>query len=503
MRLISRVVSGILIASISLGLLGFAGWRVYSAATADSSDRRTPARKHEIEYPVSTAKFEPRDVTPVLTAYGQVRAWSPLEVRAPADGPTTEVSENFRDGRFVAAGELLFRIDPEAAERRVMDAETAFVQARTELIEAKSALNFLIADEKVARNQLEVRKADRSRKEQLFKKQIVTAAVLEEAGVAVSIAERALAAKQNAILAGEVVQERAQKKLERAEVALNDAKRALEKTAFRAPFAGRLANVSATLGRRVRQDEKLADLIDPAAMEVSFRVRNSDIANLIDPQSADRVAPLPIKARLDLGQPVEVNGVLDRAAATIGTNQGGRTLIARLEGAEASALSPGDFVTVEVAGRPLKGVALVPYQAATDDGFMQVVDAEERLTEVQVTIERRQSDGLVVSNFPAGGSYVTARMPHLKFGSRVKRQLEKTQVDSLEPPALAATATSGPSSDAVSETDRGTLINYVRSSLKVADEYRREALEALSNGTVPRELFDRLQKRIAHRDDRL
>jgi multidrug resistance efflux pump len=500
MRLITRAISGLMIASVTLSLLGLAGWYLYSTVTAEKPGRRMPAR--EREFAVQTAQFVARDIAPVITAYGQVHAWTTLEIRAATAGPITELAENFRDGRAVVAGELLFRIDPETAQRRVRDAEAALVQARSERAEAEAALVFLNADEKAARTQLEVRKADLARKEQLRDKQVVTAAALDESTMAVSAAEQALAAKERAVVAGQALLERAEKNLERAGIALKDAERALLDTSYRAPFAGRLTAVSATLGRRVSQNEKLADLIDPGTLEVSFRIRNSEFARLIDPASSDRIIPQPIKARLDLqGHVVEVNGVLDRPAAVVDVNQGGRTVFARLEGAELSALRPGDFVTVEVSESPLRGVALVPHSAATEDGRMLIVGKDDRLAEVQVKIERRQTDGLIVSGFPAGESYVSVRMPYLGPGIKVKRQDGQPPADPAGPP-VAGNAAESPSEVALSEDDRAALMNHVRTSRRMPEEYRRKALEALSNATAPRELVERLQRQIQRRESR-
>lgn len=509
MRFFTRAVSGLLIASSSLALLAAAGWQVHSAVTAEKPGRAMPAR--EREFAVETAAFAARDVTPILIAYGQVHAWTTLEIRAAAAGPITEIAENFRDGRAVAKDELLFRIDPETAQRRVTDAEAALVQARSELAEAEAALVYLHADENAAKTQLEVRKADLGRKQQLRDKQIVTAAVLDESTMAVSSAEQALAAKQQAIVAGEALKERAQKNLERAEITLKDAERALLDTTYRAPFAGRLTAVAATLGRRVSQNEKLADLIDPAALEVSFRIRNSEFARLIDPQQPDRILPLPIKAKLDLqGHVVEVEGVLDRPAATVDANQGGRTVFARLNGAELSALRPGDFVTVEISEAPLNGAALVPHGAVSEDGRMLIVSADDRISEAQVKIERRQPDGVIVSGFPSGESYVTARMPYLGPGIKVTRQNGKTPSkpksepasDPAAGPAVAAASSLPADVVALSDTDRTALINHVRSSRRMPEERRREALEALEGATAPKALVERLQRQIQRRESR-
>lgn len=498
MRLITRAISGLMIVAVTMGLLGFAGWRVHSVVTAEKSGRKMHAR--EREFSVQAAAFEARDLTPVITAYGQVHAWETLEIRAAAAGPITEIADNFRDGRAVEAGELLFRIDPETAQRRVTDAEAALMQARSELAEADAALGYLRADENLARTQLQVRQADLKRKQQLHGKDIVTAAVLDESMMAVSSAEQSLAAKTQAIVSGEALKERAQKNLERAGIALKDAERALRDTSYRAPYAGRLTSVAATLGRRVSQNEKLADFIDPGALEVSFRVRNSEFARLINPDSPDKILPQPIKARLDLqGYVVEVDGVLDRPAAVVDINQGGRTVFARLQGAKLSALRPGDFVTVQIYEQPLQNVALIPHTAATEDGRILTVEGD-RLAEVRVDIKRRQADGLIVAGFPADKSYVITRMPYLGPGIKVKPQKQTPKNDASDP-AIAAV----PPPDnqiTLSDEQRVALIKHVRSSKRMSEQRRKEAIEALSNATAPKDLVDRLQRQLQRRESR-
>ena len=486
MRLITRAISGLLIASVTLALLGFAGWRIQSAVLAGKPNPTTPVR--EREFTVETATFQPRDVTPVLTAYGRVHAWSILEIRSAAAGPITEIGGNFRDGRIVESGELLFRVDPEVTQRRVMDAETALVQAKSELTETKASLVYLKSDEKAAQNLLMFRKADQGRKQKLRDKEILSAAALDSSNMEVSFAEQALAAKQKAVLSGEAALERAQKKFERAEVALRDAERALKSTTYQAPFAGRLSGVSTSMGRQVGQNEKLADLIDP--------------------QAPDRVLPLPIKARLDLqGRVVEVDGILDRSAPTVGSDQGGRTVFARLQGAQLSALRPGDYVTVEVSESPIQGVALVPPSAATEDGWMLVVGDDERLSETRVKIERRQGDDLIVSGFPAGKSFATVRMPYLGPGTKVKRRSTDPAPPVPQPkdeePAVADAQQHVPGEVALSDDDRDALIKHVRASSKMAEDYRRDTLQELSKAKPPRELVDQLQRQIAHGEERL
>ena len=192
MSFASRAISGLVLTGVTCALLGAAGWQIHSAVSNANKRKQPPARERTYVVDVDVVKL--RSVRPTLTAYGQIQAGRTLEIRAPGAGLITEISPNMRNGRAIAAGELLFRIEPETFERRVVDARAGLTQAKLELSEADASKRHLMLDVEAARLQAAIRRADLARKQKLHAKKLVTSTAQDESKLAVSVAEQAIVA---------------------------------------------------------------------------------------------------------------------------------------------------------------------------------------------------------------------------------------------------------------------------------------------------------------------
>ncbi|MBU2531183.1 MAG: HlyD family efflux transporter periplasmic adaptor subunit, partial [Alphaproteobacteria bacterium] len=323
MNFAKRAFIGLALTATTATLVGAAGWRLHAAVTNADMRVRPPAR--ERTYTVDVDALAKTTIAPIITAYGQIQTWNSLEIRAPSSGPITQISENFRDGLMVEKGELLFRIDPETAGRRVVDAKAALAQAEYELSEAALSLSHGEAEIAAATAETAIRRSDLERKLDLAGKRLTTSTVVNDAKLALSASEQAEMTKRQAVLVAKSRIDKAKASVKRAELTLSDAEKALRETSYRAPFTGRLTDVTATLGRRIAQNEKFAVLIDPAALEVSFQVRSEEFGHLLDPAAPHKLAPLAVKASLELsGRTITVDGRLDRTAAVADTQYGRR-----------------------------------------------------------------------------------------------------------------------------------------------------------------------------------
>lgn len=503
MRMLARALKGLTLTAVSLALVSYGGWRLYDAATSPNKPKQPGQR--ERAFAVDTGVLQTEKHAPTITSYGVVQAWTSLELRAPAAGPITEISPNVRDGLAVTKGELLFRIDPEIASRRVTDAKAALAQAEAELVEARQSRSHFEAELAAAKGQADVRRADLARKTKLFEKNLVTASALDEIRLALSASEQAVIAKEQAQLALSGRIEKAEAGAERAKLTLSDAERSLADTSYRAPFSGRLADVTLTLGRRVSQNEKLALLIDPTALEVSFPIRNSEFGHLIDPAKPEVLAPLPVTARLDLGgNDIVVEGRLDRPAALAST-QAGRTLYARLTGANAAALRPGDFVTVEITEPAMENVAVIPADAATVDGRILLIGADQRLKDHPARIVRRQAETLVVADVPFGQTYVRQRLPYLAGGIKVEPRgssAPRVAGPVSEPTGAISQRNSNDEPVSLDEQRRAALIAHVKSDASMPEPRRQFMLDELAKPKPSRRLVDRIEERMTRAESR-
>jgi multidrug efflux pump subunit AcrA (membrane-fusion protein) len=169
-----------------------------------------------------------------------------------------------------------------------------------------------------------------------------------------------------------------------------------------------LAEVDVAAGRLVGRNERLAQLIDDTALEVSFRISTAQYARLIGEDGS--LPQAPVRVVLDVfGLDLAAEAVLTRESGSVGEGQSGRVLFARIE--DARGLRVGDFVRVEVEEPPLAGVARLPATALGSDGRVLVLGEEDRLAAAEVVLMRRQGDDVLVSVPPelAGREVVAAR----------------------------------------------------------------------------------------------
>ena len=105
-------------------------------------------------------------------------------------------------------------------------------------------------------------------------------------------------ARRQALALAEARIDQAATRLTRAGIALAEAERNLADTTLEAPFDGTLSDTAVVEGGLIAANERLADLIDPDDLEVSFRVStvcSMRRASLFKHPCASRLtSPVPI-----------------------------------------------------------------------------------------------------------------------------------------------------------------------------------------------------------------
>lgn len=480
-KFLGRALSGLILAGITLALVIAGVWRLQSAGSDAGARRSNPVQ--ERTYNVAVATLAAQTVTPMMTAYGQISAWRMLEIRTPQAGPITEISPNLRSGASARAGELLFRIDDADFRRRVSDAGVALAQARAEFAEATDSLPLARSEVGHARRQLDLRRTDLKRKTGLKGKGFVAQGAVDEARIAVAAAEQTYNGKRMALIAAQSRLRARELAVERADIVLANAQKALDETVYTAPFAGALTDISANLGKRLATNEKLGVLIDPSSLEVSFSVTDEQFGRLLDTNGG--LKPLEVTAVLSLGErDVSLSGTLDRAASVTNIASGGRQVFARLEPGQSAAIRPGDFVTVQVVEESIANVASVPVLAASDSGELLLLTEDDRLQSHQATIVRRQDQVLILRDVPFGREYVVARQPFLAPGVLVR------------PRRSGDKPTTAPTTIALSDERRNALRTFIEGRQRMPPDIRDRILKALERPEVPARMVERIEARM-------
>ncbi|MCY3932117.1 MAG: efflux RND transporter periplasmic adaptor subunit [Acidobacteria bacterium] len=357
--------------SLPVAILAVAALVVVSLVS--SRPQLETAPREVVPPPVRVLTVTPTEVDLGVSSQGSVIPVTEADLVSEVAGTIVWTSESFEVGGFFDAGEVLLRLD-----RR--DYELALASARAALAQAGVGL---------AREQAE---ADVAREE------------WEELGAGGEPSPLVLRQPQLAEARAQV------------EAALANKRRAeldLQRTAIRAPFAGRLRAKRVDRGEFVNRGVPLATIYAVDAAEVVLPVPDSELAFLDLPlggELGDSGPPVLLRAQFAggrhewEGRVVRVGGEIDPATRMV-------NLIARVDdpyraSGDRPPLSVGLFVDAEVVGRSVESVFQVPRGALVGADRVWLVE-DGRLVLRHVGILRADPEVVIVSDGLSAGNRIS------------------------------------------------------------------------------------------------
>lgn len=485
MLFLRQAMLGVLLAALSLGALGWAGSAVWRAVNVAMGDAAPDRPRREIAVAVRAVTVTPGPAEPVIEAFGVLRGTRTLDLRAAAGGNVVDLSDPFRDGVAVQAGAVLVRIDPAEAAAALATARTDLADAEAADRDARRNVDLAREDLAVTQEQADLRADALMRQRDLDSRGVGSAAAVETAALAAAQARQAVVGRRQALAQAEAALDKAVTAAARARIALSEAERRLADTTLRAPFDGVLSGVVVTTGARVASGELLAQVVDPTALEVAFRLSTAQFARLVaaDGDVTDR----PVTVTLDPGSGGARSTASDlRVSPVVAEGQTGRELFARLD--RAAGFRPGDIVTVTLAEPPLADVATLPAAAVDADGAVLVIGPDNRLAAARVEILRRQGNTVLVrADDLAGRRIVADRTPALGAGILVE------VAGTAEPRPVSSVPDGGGVMLELTETRRVALLQRLDAdpTLTAVDRDRMRA--ALQADQVPATLVRRIE----------
>lgn len=484
MRFFGRSLVGLFLLAMTLGFLGLAANALRAAVEARGARGGGGPAATERVFSANLVMAVPVTAAPVMTVFGQVRAQRTLELRSPRAGTVIYLSPELVEGGAVRAGEVLLRLDPADATAARDLARTDMAEADAEAREADAALLLARDDLAAARAQADLRRQALTRQEDIRTRGIGSDAAVEAAALALSAADQAVLSRRQALATAGARVDRAATGRDRMRINLAEAERALTDTALVAAFDGVLGDVSVVRGGILSANERVADLIDPAALEVSALVSTTQYARMVGPDGA--ILPLQVTVTLDVaGVPITGTGRLIRAAAAVGEGQAGRRVFAALDAA--GGFRPGDFVTLAIAEPPLPDAVVLPASALGSDGMVLALGPEDRLQVLPVTLLRRTGDTVVLAaEGVAEREVVRERQPLLGAGIKVRP---------VRPGAPAAAQAAVPDMVDLTPERRAELVALVEANARMPAEAKARVLAQLAGGRVPAQTIARIEAR--------
>lgn len=485
MAFLRRSLTGVLLMALTLGLLAAAANSVYHAVVAMLSDAPGGPPVREAVVAVETVRVATGTEVPVTEVFGQILSHRTLDIRASAPGRIVDLSPAFRDGGRVAAGEVLARIDPTDFEAALALARADLAEAGAELRDAERAAVLAQDDLAVAEEQAALRAQALQRQRDLNERRVGSDTLVEASALDAAAARQLVVSRKQALQDAEARIDRARTAVDRMEIAVTTAGRRLAETEIRARFDGVLSDVAVVEGGLVAQNEELARLVDPAALEVGFRLSTAQYARLLTEARVLRDAAVEVVLET-AGFELQSAGRIDREGAVVGEGLTGREVFARLT--DPAGFRPGDIVTVRVREAPITDVARLPARAVGGGGSVLVVDADDRLAERPVEVLREQGD-TVIARVPDldGAEIVALRTPMIGAGIKVR------PMPRAEAPAPALAAAEPDRMITLTPERRARLIAFVQASTGMAEPDRSRVLAILANDRVPAGIVRQLE----------
>lgn len=201
---------------------------------------------------------EKRDLVASVTASGQVRAQTKVDVAADITGRITRLA--VKEGDNVTKGQLLLQIDPQEFEAALQRSEAQL--ANTKASAAQSAANLQQAENSFRRSQ-DIRKSNPN---------LVSGEQLEQLQTAVDVNKALVDASRHNV--------------EQAEAGLKDARVRLAKTTLYAEMAGRITRLvveqgeTAIQGTMNRDAATLLTISDMSTLETKVKVDETDVSRI-------------------------------------------------------------------------------------------------------------------------------------------------------------------------------------------------------------------------------
>ena len=364
-------------------------------------------RSHREVLPaVEVAVLQKTDYQVRIPTRGAVRARTRSSLVPQVSGEIVAVGDDFREGGFFEKGELLLEIDKLDYINAVTVAEGALAQAQ-------------------AAYEQEQARAEQAR------------ANWERLGGDAPPSPLVLRQPQLA---------EAKAKADSAQAQLDRAKRDLERTSIRAPFAGHVRTKTADVGEYVTPGTPLAEIYAIDFAQVRLPLTNPQLTHLRIPEPFRDGGGEPDPSSFpDVvlstnygGDPVTWKGKIVRSEGAIDTRSRQLYVIAQIPDPYArrdgskTPLKVGMFVEAEILGETLHDAFVVPRRAIRDGDAVMVLDAEDRLVRKQVEILWGGQDQVVISGELEDGTRVS--LTPLSFapeGTKVKPN------DKSKPPAEA------------------------------------------------------------------
>lgn len=240
---------------------------------------------------IQTAKSQRQDLASVVTASGEIKPKTYVNVGANAFGKITHLY--VKEGERVRKGQLLAQIENVQPSADVAATQAGLEATRTDALAAEAGYKTALADLNRAKADHDRTKLDWERAQALYKEALIAKSEFESRQNAWLSADAGLAQSQARVAQAKAQVDSAERRVTQTRATLTHAADVLQKTTYAAPFDGIVTNLPVREGETVvigiqnSPGSTLMTIADMSVITSEVKVDETDIVNVKLGQAAD------------------------------------------------------------------------------------------------------------------------------------------------------------------------------------------------------------------------
>ena len=364
--------------------------------------------------------MEVKSISPpmIVSAYGTVRSGENVNITAEVGGTVVEVAPNFEEGAFFARGSFLLRIDPRDYELVVKRLGSDIERLNAEMVKLTQERKNYEASLAIIRKDVEIAEDEYERNRLLCQRKVISQNQLDQTRQKLLGSRNVVQQIRNnlALIKPRSHLLRAQRQAVGAQ--LDKALLDLERTKVLAPFDCRIAEKKVERGQFITRGSLLAHIYNTGIMEVEIRIPLHEAAWLDIGTVADELNDRPVKTKAGIiyesrDKDFAIPGFVSRIIAQIEERTRTLPLVVQIEGNQSNLpvpVMPGMFVRVELVGKRIDNLFLLPQSAVHNQDTVYIVN-ESHVRRRDVRIIRRLDNTVYVAGALNSGDKVILRLP--------------------------------------------------------------------------------------------
>jgi HlyD family secretion protein len=336
---------------------------------------------------VQTVKVQTEDLTAIVSASGEIKPKTYVNIGANAFGKITKLY--VKEGDRVKKGQLLAQLENVQPAADMNATRASLDVAQTDAVAADAALKTALADYNRAKSDSDRMKLDWDRAQGLYQDQLIARSEYDSRKNAWEAAQAGLAQAQARIAQARAQKDSAERRITQTQANLTRAADVLQKTTYTAPFDGMITNLPVREGETVvigiqnSPGSTLMTLADMAVITAEVKVDETDIVNVKLGQPAE-VTIDAMPRQIFPGTVMEIgNNAIVRSTGVATSQQTSASeeakdfkVVVRLENPPQD-LRPGLSTTAKIRTASKNGVLAIPIQALTVRSKAQIASESE------------------------------------------------------------------------------------------------------------------------------